>query len=917
MEYYSSSNTLIISQSESIASCLKEYPETNELQIRGCAGIVEIDAILNDYPNIAILQLSSDGDNVYKLGVSLSQLTHITSLILFSTIAIDELPAIPKLEKLSIVIEQWEGAVENIYKNYPNLVSLTLWGSDNKTFRKLSPEISKFKKLKELFLRDCMFKDLPLEGLSSLKSLTISTTAMNLPFCASIGQLSQLESLYYHAHIPDVPTELAQLSQLKTLSFRDSFDAEENPEHLDVFEKLNNLNFLELIDCEIENLDFVSNKSAIKELNLEGAALTNLHSLKEFTSLETLILKDTESLESLEGIAQLPLKYLDLRKSDVEDIGALAGIDTLEFIDIKKCNYIKDFSPILRLNNLTELIASSKQLKKLEAAKSLMSLPEPKMIIASLNDCNLEEFESAIDQLATLVEASKSDKKTLIGYFEIPWEEEKLMKIPLLDTNFIQFAERLSESTLVKLLSMTLVNIGLDNFKVTLLALDEVLRRNSESLEIAFVAIFKKSCDRYDYGHRYFSGTVQDKIIDTYFPHFSTVALIKVLEIQHNDFLNSETGDQADQLFAYAFAKIKVQVELDQLWKVLKEYYEEGKGYSGKEYFNNLYKSISKASVANVFHSQIAEQCQTLIAMKDYSHLLNEDDHDIISASISSMNVKENEEFLQENIYEVLDLLHEADIDKDIALTFFRELMQFDWPAFNGAVSFIQHYLKNQSTDEIIVFLEGIFRKGNSSAIFDITLSLCHDIGVQTNSLDAIIPYMVFMENKTNQSRNISLEHLITSIYPFLFTDYHKDKRNERLDLLETLINEFEGKLELDDNRLSFCTKLRYLSETNRGQNWLLVVRICKFSYPIIQKKLIIKTLGIALQAVTEVNDKDLFELSKPYIDENTANKDVLFFAAKSFFMFGENKDANRYVKLAKESGVTSDKIDEILRQYN
>lgn len=792
MEFYDNSNSLVIKQTESIADALSEYSEIETLTIRSCQGTVEVDLLLNNYPNLKEVELSSDGDAIYQLGSSFSQLIHVTSIISFSTIDITQLPSMPTLQNFSVVIEKWPGAVESIYQGFPALTSLTLWSSENKTFQVLSPVIQNFTRLKTLFLRQCMFKALPLANMPTLKSLTIANSARNLPFSPDIGDLTQLESLEYSCYLPSEPTELAKLTQLTSLSLSYALDADETPEYLDILSKLDNLQELDLSNCEIENVDFINNKKLISTLNLESAQLTDLTCLKEFINLESLILEDTDSLETLAGIEKLPIKYLDISNSEVEDISALSSISSLEYLNIKQCDEIQDLSPLIQLKDSVEVVLSDRQVKKLEQAKSLAKLPNLNVIITSLNNCDLTTFETAITQLFTLASASKQRRNKLCEYFSIEFKEDKRIKIPLLDGAFSQFSSELSNSSISQMLAISLLNIGEDNFNVTLLALDELLKRNNEDLEVTFVDTFKKSCDRYDFGHRAFSNTVQDKIIDYYLPQFSTPALINVLKIQHDDFLNSDTGEQADALYTYAFAKSTKRTELDELWQVLNKYYDEGKAYREKSYFDELYQTIADASENNKFSKDINQKCQALINAKDYYQLLNESDPDIIEATLASMNVKDNEEFLQEHIYEVFQVMYFSDINRDAALDFFKSLMLFDWSSFNGAVEFIEHYFKNQPANIITLFLESITREGNQVAIANISQYLALSLGIKSNDLLAITPYMEFIEKLTGTSRNDSIGALISSIYPFISNIDRNDNRVNPLAFLDTLKSEFK-----------------------------------------------------------------------------------------------------------------------------
>ncbi|WP_299220235.1 ankyrin repeat domain-containing protein [uncultured Aquimarina sp.] len=215
---------------------------------------------------------------------------------------------------------------------------------------------------------------------------------------------------------------------------------------------------------------------------------------------------------------------------------------------------------------------------------------------------DVEQFEDGLLVLKTLVDAYYTrDEHPFVQFLGVKMEDEELVTTPILDEYLQKHINKVSSESLVSVIKMTLQNIYF-NFEATSFAVQEIIKRKDQEAQLTIVDQFYEACEYYDAGHRFWSSTNQDELIDTYFPEFESEALLKLLEKASGDMLNNEGGDGMDALFAPALHNTKdydlQQKILDVLEAYKKEYEEEG--YADEEYFDSILEAILASAPANV-----------------------------------------------------------------------------------------------------------------------------------------------------------------------------------------------------------------------------------------------------------------------------------------------------------------------------
>lgn len=178
-------------------------------------------------------------------------------------------------------------------------------------------------------------------------------------------------------------------------------------------------------------------------------------------------------------------------------------------------------------------------------------------------------FESVVDALTRFVatveptdaadagtaQSKKDTSERVFTFFQLDsknYSSTKLVEIESLDGALTRHAHDIPSSLLVAIVGACFKNVS-DNFSTILIATAELTRRNDVDGEKGVINAYYKATAYYDAGHRLFANTVQDQLIDTYFPQFSADALVLLLATDSMDFLSSDGGDMMDALFVPAF----------------------------------------------------------------------------------------------------------------------------------------------------------------------------------------------------------------------------------------------------------------------------------------------------------------------------------------------------------------------------
>lgn len=220
------------------------------------------------------------------------------------------------------------------------------------------------------------------------------------------------------------------------------------------------------------------------------------------------------------------------------------------------------------------------------------------MFSIAMENLKTEDATVFENELLTLKELTgiyyTENKHPFVEFLGIKMKEESFVTTPILDEYFKKHINELSTPTLVAVVQMTLQNIYF-NFKITSLAIEEIIKRKDINAELAIVTQFFKACEYYDAGHRFWSNTNQDKLIDNHFPKFQPEALLKLLEELPTDMLSGEDGDAMETLFIPALNNTEnkeIQQKVLTILETYKKEYEE-EGYVEDDYFEELFEEIS------------------------------------------------------------------------------------------------------------------------------------------------------------------------------------------------------------------------------------------------------------------------------------------------------------------------------------
>lgn len=570
---------------------------------------IEIPLSINEYPNITELYFSGTKENLYETPNNLEKFIHITHLTLWSYCDFTKMQPMLHLEKLDVVVKNTEKDTRNIVALFPNLKHLEIWGGHLKD-QSLPDEISSLKSLESLQLSSCGLENLPQSfvSLKQLKKISLGGLPMNT-FPEEITQLENLEILEISQPLTKLPDDLSNLKNLKKLNLKSALNGANMDVATDFFNEdkiylkpipemignLKNLEDLNLAICGVFDITPILPLKKLKKLNLQYSALKNCDGFSNFTILEELNLESSYNLKKIDGLNGLPLKKLSLRSNySIKSIDVLSTLELLENLNIESCSEIKDYSPLYKHAGIKKLKADDKIIKNWKKREKYQQLPSIAMIISQLETENLMQFEEAILDLSKHVDANYSEENNpLAGYFGVETEDEEITEIEVLDTAIQKHLKNLSDKTLVTIFGMTFKSVGDDNYQAALLVLEEVIARRNAETQKQIIKKFYKACKYYDAGHRFWSNTVYDQLIDTLFAQFTSEALYQLLKKASTDMLNSEGGDQMEALFIPAFENAKDQELQEKLLQVFFEYEKEARGYYGKSYFDQLLLQIN------------------------------------------------------------------------------------------------------------------------------------------------------------------------------------------------------------------------------------------------------------------------------------------------------------------------------------
>lgn len=293
-----------------------------------------------------------------------------------------------------------------------------------------------------------------------------------------------------------------------------------------------------------------------------------------------------------EGITHYFLITLK-KKYNILVSGVLGQSPIIEINDFENKEIAKQKVDAIILTKLEE------DYKEVEASNELSVFS---IAMELLKTEDVAQFEKGILILKKLVTIYYNrDKHPFVKFLGVKMKDESLVTVSILDEYLKKHIDKLSSSSLVSIFQMTLQNIYF-NFEATSFVVEEIIKRKDLKAQLAVVKQFYKACEYYDAGHRFWSSTNQDELIDSHFPKFESEALLELLREASGDMLNNEGGDGMEELFTPALSNTEDLVVQQKILDVLegykKEYEEEG--YVDEEYFDDLFENILEAASVNV-----------------------------------------------------------------------------------------------------------------------------------------------------------------------------------------------------------------------------------------------------------------------------------------------------------------------------
>lgn len=648
--------------------------EIEELHFDNYSNKIEIPLAINKYPNITKLSfLGKSKEDLFEIPDQLEQLIHIRDLTLWKYCDLSKLKPMPQLEELYVAVKNVETDTKQLNTLFPNLKKITVWGNFLK--KQLLPiDIGNLHALESLRLIECGLSILP-DAIVNLKQLQ-ELELIGLPlksFPEVITRLENLENLKIRGSSLKLPNSLSNLTKLKKLDLNGALNQGEtrDSQYLkpipSVIGALENLEELNLGSCKVFDISPITPLKKIKKLNLRYSVLTNCAGFSSFTQLEDLDLSMSYDLVDLEALKGLPIKKLELLFNPIKSIEIISSLKSLETLDIESCKHINDFSAVYNHPTLKALEAEHEILENWEKRGEIRELPPIKTILGQLETDTLPNFEEAIFYLSKLVNANYARKQNPIKvYFNIVTEEAKIAKIPILDNGIQKHIKSLSEKTLITIFEMTFKSVQHDNYNASLIVLEEIIARKNVTTQEKIVKQFYDASKFYDAGHRFWGHTVHDQLIDDLFPQFTSEALYELLEKASTDMLNSEGGDQMEDLFIPAFQNT---TDLNLQTKVLEvffRYEEKAKTYYGKEYFIHLLQQIREIASPELEKIILAKKEENK-EEEELSELLENLNQEDLPKAIGMLGNKIPKKMEEDFLFKINQACDKNEIDEEIA----------------------------------------------------------------------------------------------------------------------------------------------------------------------------------------------------------------------------------------------------------
>lgn len=885
--------------------------EIEELRFDNYSNKIEIPLAINDYPNITKLSfLGKSKEDLFETPDQLEQLIHIRDLTLWKYCDLSKLKPMPHLEELYVAVKNVETNTKQLTTLFPNLKKITVWG--NFLEKQLLPiDIGNLHALESLRLIECGLSILP-DSIVNLKQLQ-ELELIGLPlksFPEVITLLENLENLKIRGSSLKLPNSLSNLTKLKKLDLNGALNQGEtrDSQYLkpipSVIGALENLEELNLGSCKVFDISPITPLKKLKKLNLRYSALKNCAGFSSFTQLEDLDLSMSYDLVDLEALKGLPIKKLELLFNPIKSIEIISSLKSLEALDIESCKHINDFSAVYNHPTLKALEAEHEILENWEKRGEIRELPPIKTILGQLETDTLPNFEEAISYLAKLVNVNYRTKQNpLADYFNLEIDEDEITEIPILDNAILKHIKSLSEKTLISIFEMTFKSVIYDNYNASLIVLDEIIARKNVATQEKIVEQFYDASKFYDAGHRFWGHTVHDQLIDDLFPQFTSEALYQLLKKASTDMLNSEGGDQMEDLFIPAFQNT---TDLNLQTKVLEvffKYEEKAKTYYGKEYFNHLLQQIREIASPELEKIILAKKEENK-EEEEISELLENLNQEDLPKAIGMLGNKIPKKMEEDFLFKINQACDKNEIDEEIATLLMSFLIRKKENYYIADLLQSQYHKKNPK--KIIAILNQALENNSfdKNEIFDIVRmifkKLVHEKEVIFNDLEI---YRDFLISKCDIE--------IDSIYAFeiqhLLTRYFKAKdyfaSGDQTYLLDK-IKEIFSKTEVQFSYENLQSELSHIVHYGENEKCRTIFN---YLYPRIKNYADENILHLNIIASIKLNDDIYFDaLSKEVQKLGEITKALFAFNfACGFGHFDRKEEMLHYIKESIRLGKT------------
>jgi Leucine-rich repeat (LRR) protein len=456
-----------------------------------------------------------------------------------------------QLRKLEYHSRDLQPDLLRIVQQLPQLVELNVSGRS--LYAGIVPhQIDQLSQLERLSFNACGLYMLPatLANLPKLTSLCLYSQRFE-KFPLELTQLKQLQvlELVKAGTLSSLPEELAQLSNLRRLSLSGSLAVEPSAALqtplLHRVACLPQLEDLDLSHCNLCDLNGLSAATGLGSLNLSWNSFADLTPLAHLQQLEQLDLSMCYSVVKLKALLGLPLQRLNLASCyDIKSLKPLLKLKSLRELNIESLTG-REALALLKHPSLQQLQANDELMARFARRHEISAVVSAKDIKQALAAEVLEQVIWGLSQLAAWISVHRvaaQEPNPLFDCFGLEpdaAETTVVIKLKLLDRAFSRVAAQLSSAALLELVAATFAEQA-DNFKITLLIVDELIRRQDEAAQAAFIELLQRACQHYDAGHRYYEDTVYDQLIESYLPQFQPMPLAKLLLALNADYWGAD-----------------------------------------------------------------------------------------------------------------------------------------------------------------------------------------------------------------------------------------------------------------------------------------------------------------------------------------------------------------------------------------